>query len=89
MDIGIYRQVLGRAAADLRDDHLFQQAIQGALELGLFGERELGQEFGVSRSQVVRWKNGCSLPGLGSRKVVYDVLCQRELGGSSACEGEK
>lgn len=73
-----YRRLLDHATADVQDGSLFQQAIQGALELELFeNERELGQKFGVSRSQVNRWKNGRSLPGQASRKTVYSVLKNR------------
>lgn len=78
MDIATYRQMLEDATADVQNGELFRQAIQGALDFNLFGnERELGQKFGVSRSQVNRWKNGRSLPGQGSRKTVYGVLKNR------------
>jgi transcriptional regulator with XRE-family HTH domain len=75
MDIETYRQMLDRATANMQDGSLFQAAVREALALKLFeNERELGQKFGVSRSQVNRWKNGRSLPGQGSRKTVYRVL---------------
>ncbi len=78
MDLGHYRQMLEHATGSVHDGELFQRAIQGALDFGLFAnERELGQKFGVSRSQVNRWKNGRSFPGQASRKTVYGVLKNR------------
>jgi len=75
VDIVTYRLVLD---ADVRNDELFRQAVQWALDSGLFGdERDLGQIFGVSRAQVNRWKNGRGLPGQGSRKTVISRLRAR------------
>lgn len=70
--------MLESATGDVQNGRLFQRAIEGALEFSLFkNERELGQKFGVSRSQINRWKNGRSLPGQNSRKTVYGVLKNR------------
>ncbi|MBV1859450.1 MAG: hypothetical protein KUG77_13640 [Nannocystaceae bacterium] len=78
MDLVTYRQMLETTATSVQGGELFQQAIQGALDFSLFeNERDLGQQFGVSRSQVNRWKNGRSLPGQASRKTVYSVLKNR------------
>lgn len=78
MGLADYRQMLEHATGRVQNGELFQRAIQGALEFSLFAnERELGQKFGVSRSQVNRWKNGRSFPGQASRKTVYGVLKNR------------
>lgn len=75
MNLNQYREVLEEATASPDDSRLFQEAVQGALDLKLFAnERDLGQRFGVSGEQVRRWLCGKGLPVIGARQTVYLAL---------------
>lgn len=56
----------------------FSRIVRRALDRGAYeDERALGQRFGVSRTQVLRWKKGVSCPLPVVRTKVAQVMMER------------
>lgn len=72
------------AAIDAMCEHLtedvgFMNCVRETTALLAIEDIDLANELGVSRTTVLRWKNGRAVPYPGMRKPVYAALRRRAL----------
>jgi len=64
-------------AADVQDDRAFHSLLSRGVELLRLLDKDIAQEFGVSRPTVTRWRNGTNAPHPAMRRPVYNLLEHR------------
>lgn len=66
--------------ADLKDDALFARLVRDGMDLLRLSDRDVADEFDVSRPTVTRWRNGENSPHPAMRRPIYRWFIERARG---------